>query len=127
MVVVHKIRFRNTEYGLLAEIVRGPVLGEWEPDKEELMRKIELGDTAKDTITGLTGIVVAITEWLHSCRRITIQPQHLNKDGQPLDNYTIDEPQAELIEFESDLRKRIDNGKKPGGPSISPVSHGGPM
>ncbi len=87
------------------------------------MEKIELGDTAKDTITGLTGIVVAITEWLHACRRITIQPQNLGKDGQPLNNYTVDEPQTELVS----AAKKAPATKKSGGPSISPVGRCGPM
>jgi hypothetical protein len=57
---------------------------------------ISLGDKVKDKITGLKGIVVAITNWLHGCTRITIQPEGL-KDGKPYDTYTFDEPQAELI------------------------------
>lgn len=60
------------------------------------MPKVNLGDRAKDVITGLEGIVVAITNWLHGCKRFTLQPETL-KDGKPLDNWTIDEAQVELV------------------------------
>lgn len=60
------------------------------------MHRINPGDKAKDKITGLDGIVIAVTEWLYGCRRITLQPQK-PKDGKAADNFTIDEPQCELI------------------------------
>jgi hypothetical protein len=31
------------------------------------MKPIKLGDTARDTISGCTGVVVADTKWLHGC------------------------------------------------------------
>lgn len=58
---------------------------------------IHLGDKVKDKVSGLTGIVVARTEWLYGCIRLTVQPQELH-DGRPVDGYTFDEPQAELIQ-----------------------------
>lgn len=60
------------------------------------MRPIELGDTARDTITGFTGVVVAKTKWLHGCERLTLQPQEL-KDGKPIDAHTFDVPQLALV------------------------------
>lgn len=57
---------------------------------------IKLGDLARDTITGFTGVVVAETKWLHGCIRLTLQPKAL-KDGKPIDNVTFDLPQLELI------------------------------
>lgn len=56
-----------------------------------------LGDKVKDTISGAIGIVIARTEWLHGCIRVTIAPQAL-KDGHPADNFTVDEPQVEALE-----------------------------
>lgn len=58
---------------------------------------IRLGQKVKDSITGLEGIVIARTEWLHGCVRITIQPQEV-KDGKPVDSYNFDEPQAIVLE-----------------------------
>ncbi len=94
------------------------------------MEKIELGDVAKDKITGLKGVIVAITEWLYACRRITIQPQNLGKDGQPLDTYTCDEPQVELVKkagFKVVPEEDKAPKEKTGGPSIKPVARGGPF
>lgn len=77
------------------------------------MSRIELGDKVKDKITGIEGIIVAITEWLYGCRRVCIQPQII-KDGKPVDNCTIDEPQAELIEkkFINDGEDKKENPKR---------------
>lgn len=59
-------------------------------------QKISLGDEAKDTITGFSGIVVAVTKWLHGCERVTIQPKSLH-DGSPIEPRTFDAPQCELV------------------------------
>ena len=57
---------------------------------------IELGDRVQDKISGLKGIIVAITNWLYGCTRVIIQPEE-SKDGKPSENYTIDEPQCKLL------------------------------
>ena len=58
---------------------------------------INFGDKVKDRVTGLTGIVVARTEWLNGCIRVTVQPQEL-KDGQPVLNTTLDIEDWILVE-----------------------------
>lgn len=60
------------------------------------MNEIKCGDEAKDMITGFSGVVVAVTTWLHGCRRITIQPREL-KDGKRVESDTFDEMQVEVI------------------------------
>ena len=68
-----------------------------EPDKEKVMSdRIEMGDRAKDKVSGLKGIVVIESNYLYSCRRLTIQPEE-TKDGKPADCSTFDEHQLELI------------------------------
>lgn len=57
----------------------------------------KLGDRAKDTVTGYTGIVVAKTEWLNGCIRVSIQSEKL-KEGKPLDTEGFDIEQVEVIE-----------------------------
>lgn len=57
---------------------------------------IDLGDLAKDTITGYQGIVIGKTEWLHGCTRLILQAQTLH-EGKPIDAITVDEPQCEVI------------------------------
>lgn len=75
---------------------------------------IKLGDKARDTITGYTGIVVADTTWLNGCRRLTLQAGEL-KDGKPIDSYCVDEGQLEKVEDAMAVRE----GKR-GGPAPSP-------
>ena len=77
--------------------------------------KVQLGDVAKDTITGFTGVVVARTEWLHGCERLTLQPQTLNKDGEPIESKSFDEPQIELVKAKA--HKGTSDG---GGPRAEP-------
>ena len=60
------------------------------------MEKVRLGQKVRDTITGYEGIAVARTEWLYGCVRIAIQSNAM-KDGLPVENYTVDEPQVELV------------------------------
>ena len=69
---------------------------------------VKLGDRVKDKISGLKGIVVARTEWLYGCVRVTIQPEEV-KEGKPAEMATVDEPQlmvvkrgvvADRVEFE---------------------------
>ena len=59
--------------------------------------EIQLGDVARDTITGYTGVVIGITKWLHGCKRYTLQAQALNKDGKPMEAGSFDLPQLELV------------------------------
>lgn len=61
------------------------------------MSEIKLGCKAKDTITGFTGIVTSITEWLNGCRRVGIQPQEL-KDGSIVKEHVFDIEQLEYID-----------------------------
>ena len=83
---------------------------------------IKLGQKVKDTITGLEGIVVAKTKWLHGCVRITIQPK-VGEDGKVPDNYSFDEPQAEIIEDTPEKKPK----KKKFGDRPSPSQKLGPI
>jgi hypothetical protein len=81
--------------------------------------QIELGDEAKDSITGFSGVVVAITTWLNGCRRIAIQPKKLDKDGKPRDNQTFDVEQVVLVKAAKKPEAAL--LRKVGGPFPSPV------
>ena len=79
-----------------------------------MKNKIQLGDRVKDSITGIIGIAVARTEWLHGCSRVTLQPQGADKERKPFESYTVDEPQLEIV-----ARKKIKRGNgDTGGPRI---------
>ena len=74
--------------------------------------KINLGDKVKDPITGLTGIAVGRTTWLHGCNRIVVQPEGLSKEGKPFDSLSVDEPQLELVK----AKKIAEGNHRTGGP-----------
>lgn len=74
--------------------------------------EIELGAVARDSITGFTGVVVAITEWLNGCVRVSIQPKEL-KDGKPIEVVSFDVEQVELMSPASDRVVRKTGGPHP--------------
>lgn len=46
--------------------------------------QIELGRSARDTITGYTGVVTAICSYLHGSDRVQLQVPGLTSDGEPV-------------------------------------------
>jgi hypothetical protein len=77
---------------------------------------ILLGDLAEDTITGYKGVVVAVTDWLNGCRRLTLQAKELTKDGKPVESYTVDSEDALLLKA-----KKRTSSVPAGGPRPDPV------
>lgn len=59
---------------------------------------IELGDVARDKVTGFEGVVIGESRWLENCDRLFIQPQKLQSNGEPQKSCTFDRPSCELIE-----------------------------
>jgi hypothetical protein len=53
-----------------------------------------LGMQATDSVTGFTGTIVAVTEWLNGCVRFNVQPNGLNKDGKPIEVDWFDSDQV---------------------------------
>ena len=83
---------------------------------------IRLGDKVKDSISGFSGIAIGRTEWLHGCQRITVQPDHLGKDGKPLESQTFDEPQLQIVSA-----GKVKPGERDtGGPMPEPVRQATP-
>lgn len=86
--------------------------------------KVQLGQECKDVVTGFKGTVVAITEWLNGCRRVTLQPK-IGKDGKIPDNHTFDEPQLEVSG--PGVAKTIKRNTETGGPlPFEPKQQRGP-
>lgn len=88
--------------------------------KFERDENLKLGDRVQDRISKFTGVVVAITDWLNGCRRITIQPESLH-DGKPVDSHTFDSEQVVVLESAPSV---VASSK--GGPSIEPVRSADP-
>ena len=86
---------------------------------------IQLGDLAKDRITGYAGIVVCVQQWLHGCRRISLQAREL-KDGKPVDYCTFDEPQVELLAEGVEVGTGDAKLLLTGGPQDDPAQHSTP-
>lgn len=85
------------------------------------MNEVNLGDKVKDSITGFSGVVVGVTTWLHGCRRITVLPDHLDKEGKLLESQMFDEPQLVLIKA-----KKVKAGDpSTGGPIPKQTQKGG--
>lgn len=76
------------------------------------MTDINLGDEAKDSITGFTGVVVAKTSWIHGCDRIVLQPK-VGKDGKFPENATFDV--SALILVKAKAVKKDERKVKTGG------------
>lgn len=79
------------------------------------MAKINLGDVARDTVTGFEGLVVGRHEYLHGCVRLQLQPREL-KDGKPIDACSFDEPQLDIVK-----RKAASTTSNTGGPRPEPT------
>ena len=73
---------------------------------------VELGQTAKDTISGFKGVVIGRTEWLNGCVRVGLQPP-VDKDGKVPDAYWIDIEQAEVLDVEPKPKLQPSNGPMP--------------
>jgi hypothetical protein len=74
---------------------------------------VKLGDKAKDKITGFAGVVVARTEYLTGCTRVSLQSQKLH-DGKPQDWVSFDEDQLEIIpDTPVDLKVKKAGGPQP--------------
>jgi hypothetical protein len=81
---------------------------------------LTLGCVAKDSITGFQGVVIAVTEWLNGCQRVTIQPQQLD-NGKRLEADTFDAEQVVVVEA-----VEVPAAKQKGGPSIAPAQRKDP-
>jgi hypothetical protein len=82
-------------------------------------RRLELGDVARDTITGFEGVVIAETKWLHGCRRLMLQPRALH-EGKPIDAVSFDEPQLAYVEIACVDGVPVEGTADTGGPRPEP-------
>lgn len=83
--------------------------------------QINLGDKARDTVTGFEGICVCRSEFISGCTRIALQPV-VGDDGKIPDQGHFDEPMCEVIKAREVLTKPSDRG----GPGPAPSQHAAP-
>lgn len=77
---------------------------------------IQLGERYRDRISGMVGIAVSKTEFLHGCARIALQPAEL-KDGRPIEPGYFDVYQLEHVDAGLRQELQVETPKtKTGGP-----------
>lgn len=81
---------------------------------------IELGDRVKDKITGLEGIVVGRTQWIHGCDTISVQPEGLDKESKPIGRTSFDEGQVVITKKRAYKMEEPKAEVRPGGPRPEP-------
>lgn len=89
------------------------------------MTEIDFGDQVTDPVTGFKGTVIAITQWMYGCRRVTVQPKGLNKDGELFGTHEFDEPQLKVTKSAKTPEKVTKLRTATGGPrpAIKQRSH----
>lgn len=78
------------------------------------VKEIKLGQKVKDKVTGFEGIVVHHAHFINGCHQLGIQPDKLNKDGEPIEQGNFDIQQLEVIG--AGVNEEIEE-KETGGPS----------
>lgn len=78
------------------------------------MPEVKLGMKARDVVTGFSGIVTAITQWLTGCDTVQLQPQEM-KDGTPIEPKSFDVTRIEILD-ESNILEPKKVERNPGGP-----------
>lgn len=73
---------------------------------------IKLGDYAIEPFSGFSGKVVAVTEWLTGCRRMTLQPAGLDDKGRPFERETFDEIEIEIVSKSEDKAPSDEGGPR---------------
>jgi len=84
--------------------------------------EVKLGQQVHDILTGVKGSVVAITDWVYGCRRVTIQPYGLH-EGKPLDCYVVDEPSCEILDATPAPKANPTHGDRPASVRRSDSGH----
>lgn len=58
---------------------------------------LKLGQTAKDRITGIEGVVLGRAEYITGCNQVLVQPTAKKADGDVLESRWFDEQRMELV------------------------------
>lgn len=83
---------------------------------------LELGDLARDMVTGYEGVVVACAKFLTGCDRVTLQAKVDSKDSKLPEPYGFDVTTVEVIKKHAvtpigrELPETPALERKPGGP-----------
>jgi len=78
-----------------------------------LVSPFNMGETVKDTISGYTGIVVAITYYMTGCTHLSLQAPMNKKDGTVPDWENFDETRCEMIKEAPVVKDEPNGGPAP--------------
>lgn len=67
-----------------------------QPTRKPTMPRINLGDEARDAVTGFTGVCVIRSEYISGCSRVSLQPS-VKADGTIPEQGLFDEPMCEVV------------------------------
>ena len=81
---------------------------------------VNLGDKAKDRISGFEGIVIGKAEYLYGCRQVLVAPTKLTKDGKRPDGEWFDEERLEVVKAGAQKRPASAD-ERAGGPLTNPA------
>lgn len=79
----------------------------------------QLGDMVKESVTGLTGVVVCISTSLNGCRQVCVVPRKLEA-GKPVDGQWYDDARVKVIEAGA-VKASPRFAEKDGGPATNPM------
>jgi hypothetical protein len=71
---------------------------------------LSLGAKCRDTVSGFTGVAIAMTQFMTGCTRWTLQPE-VNKEGKLPERETFDEPMIEVLQ---PAKVELPSGQGPG-------------
>lgn len=80
------------------------------------METVELGDKVKCKLTGFTGIVNGVSQWLTGCDKVSIQAP-MKKDGSFGDSYWVDRGAVQILKKRAIKKSDVATGKDKGGPA----------
>jgi hypothetical protein len=60
-------------------------------------QEVKVGDRVKDRISGFSGIVTSITDYVAGCRRVGVSPEKLH-NGEVIERGIFDEPNLQILE-----------------------------
>jgi hypothetical protein len=81
---------------------------------------VEMGDTVRLLISGLEGVVTAITTWSEGCVILQVQPRELH-EGLPVDALGADERSVDIIQRAKPKPEAAPARVKTGGPRPEPL------
>jgi len=86
------------------------------------MQNLELGCTAKDIVTGFTGVVTGKAEYMTGCVQFSLTPG-VDSNGKFQDNQWVDEGRLEVMQDVKLIEVVSSPSINPGGPQHGTMPH----